>query len=138
MVRDRPDVSYTEVEFEAAGERGRPRLIFLIREDSTHVPPPVESPERHAGQDAFRQRLLDSGLTVVRVGTSAELELAGLPRARRAGPTSDAPARLAAAQALLASMPTDAVPERGALPAGSCMSLAPTRYCSAAATSCFR
>jgi hypothetical protein len=38
-VRDRPDVSYTELEFEAAGERGLPRLIFRIREDSAHLPP---------------------------------------------------------------------------------------------------
>jgi hypothetical protein len=37
-VRDRPEVSYTDVEFEAAGEHGLPRLIFLIRESSAHLP----------------------------------------------------------------------------------------------------
>ena len=75
-VRDRPDVSYTELEFEAAGERGQPRLIVLIRDDSTSLPLTDELPERRARQVAFRRRLLDSGLTVVGVGSPAELELA--------------------------------------------------------------
>lgn len=41
------------------------------------------------------------------------------------GPAPDAPARLAPAQALLASMPTDVLPDRAPLPAGSHMPLAP-------------
>lgn len=38
-VRDRPDVSYTEMEFEAACEGDQLRLIFLIHADSVHLPP---------------------------------------------------------------------------------------------------
>src|SRR5690348_14026852 len=104
-VRDRPDASYTELEFETAGERGLPRLIFLVRENSGHVPPADELEEHRARQDAFRRRLLDSGLTVVRVGSPHELELALYQALVELGPTPDAPTRLAEAQALLASMP---------------------------------
>src|SRR5947209_6708650 len=75
-VRDRPHVSYTELEFEAAGERGQPRLIFLVRENSTHLPPAGQPDEHRARQGAFRARLLAAGLTVVQVGSPAELELA--------------------------------------------------------------
>jgi tetratricopeptide (TPR) repeat protein len=124
-VRDRPDLSYTELEFEAATELGQPRLIFLIREDAKHLPSTNELLDRPARQDAFRRRLLDSGLTVVWVGSQAELELAVYQALVELGPASDAPARLAAAQALLASMPVDALPERGPLPGGSRMPLAP-------------
>jgi hypothetical protein len=98
-VRDRPDVSYAELEFEAAGEHGQPRLIFLIREDSAHLLSADEPPERRARQDAFRRRLRDSGLTVARVGSPAELELAIYQALVELGPTPGAPARLAQAQA---------------------------------------
>jgi tetratricopeptide (TPR) repeat protein len=123
-VRDRPDVSYTELEFEAAGEHGQPRLIFLVREDSGHLPRKPQPARHRARQDAFRRRLRESGLTVVRVGSPAELELAIYQALVELGPRPDAPARLAAAQALLASMPTDILPDRAPLPAGSRMPLA--------------
>jgi Domain of unknown function (DUF4062) len=90
-VRDRLDVSYTELEFEAAGERGLPRLIFLIREDSAHLPPADEPPERWNRQTEFRRRLLDSGPTVTWVGSPADVEtellraLLELSSARQAG-----------------------------------------------------
>jgi Domain of unknown function (DUF4062) len=67
-VRDRPDVSYTELEFETAGEHGQPRLIFLIREDSGYLPMKRQPAGHRARQNAFRRRLRDSGLTVVEVG----------------------------------------------------------------------
>src|SRR5215471_11988545 len=62
-VRDRPDVSYTELEFETAGKHGQPRLVFLIREDSAHLPGNRQPAGHRARQDAFRRRLLDAGLT---------------------------------------------------------------------------
>src|ERR1041385_7512894 len=108
-VRDRPDVSYTELEFETAGELGPPRLIFLVREDSAHLPSKRQPAGHRARQDAFRRRLRDSGLTVVQVRSPAELELALYQALVELGPAPDAPARLAAAQELLASMPTDAL-----------------------------
>ena len=125
-VGDRSDVSYTELEFEAAGERGQPRLIFLIREDSGHLPRKRQPAAHRARQDAFRRRLRSSGLVSVRVGSPPELELAIYQALVELAPIPDAPARLAAAQALLASMPTDALPPRAPdLPAGSRMPLAP-------------
>jgi tetratricopeptide (TPR) repeat protein len=124
-VRDRPDVSYTELEFEAAGEHGQPRLVFLIREDYAHLPTADEPPEHRARQDALRRRLLDSGLTVVQVTTPAQLELALYQALVELGPAPSAPARLAEAQELLASMPTGVPPPRGRLPTGSRMPLAP-------------
>ena len=124
-VRDRLDVSYTELEFETAGEHSQPRLIFLIRKDSAHLPR-ERQPTGHRGrQDAFRRRLLDSGLTIVRVNSPADLELAVYQALVELGPAPDAPARLAEAQALLASMPMDTLPDRAPLPAGSRMPLAP-------------
>jgi tetratricopeptide (TPR) repeat protein len=61
---------------------------------------------------------------VVGVDSPAELELAVYQALVELGPAPDAPARLAAAQALLASMPIDTLQERAPLPAGSRMPLA--------------
>ena len=124
-VRDRPEFSYTELEFETAGELGQPRLVFLVREDSAHLPRKRQPAGHRARQDAFRRQLRGSGLTVVQIGSPGELELALYQALVELGPTPDAPARLAEARALLASLPTDALPPRAPLPTGSRMPLAP-------------
>src|SRR5579862_992674 len=67
-VRDRPDISYTELEFNTATEATLPRLVFLLFDDAE--PPALsagladENPDLRPRQLAFRQRLRDSGMTV--------------------------------------------------------------------------
>ena len=78
LVRDRPDVSYTELEFDAATEAGKTRLIFMLDEKAT-LPIPSDQqqdddPDLRARQQAFRKRLSGAGLIVARVASPAELE----------------------------------------------------------------
>jgi uncharacterized protein DUF4062 len=62
LVRNRPSLSYTELEFEAATTLGLPRLVFLVREEA--LPPEHKSAEHGDRQAAFRRRLQDdSGIT---------------------------------------------------------------------------
>ena len=64
-VRDRPEVSYTELEFETATEAGLDRLVFLLDEGATDVGIPLSALlDREFGprQDAFRRRVQDRGL----------------------------------------------------------------------------
>jgi hypothetical protein len=67
----RPDLSYTELEFETATELGIPRLIFLIDKETASD----QSEEHRARQEAFRQRLEMASVTVARASTPAELEI---------------------------------------------------------------
>jgi formylglycine-generating enzyme required for sulfatase activity/energy-coupling factor transporter ATP-binding protein EcfA2 len=63
LVRDRPDVSYTELEFEAASEEPKKqRLIFLL-DPNAEVPIGLFS-DRQFGQkqEDFRKRLQDAGV----------------------------------------------------------------------------
>ena len=91
-VRDKPEVSYTELEFEAATEVGLPRLVFLLDTGAADVGIPLSmliDREFGARQDAFRGRVRDSGLTVQSfanpdmLGRLVERSLRDLAEARR-------------------------------------------------------
>jgi hypothetical protein len=64
-VRDRPEVSYTELEFNVATEVGLDRLVFLLDTDADVGIPPSALIDREFGdrQDAFRNRVQASELT---------------------------------------------------------------------------
>jgi tetratricopeptide (TPR) repeat protein len=64
-VWDRPDVSYTELEFDVATEAGLDRLVFLLDTDAANVGIPVSKLIDHelgARQEAFRHRVQNSGV----------------------------------------------------------------------------
>ena len=79
LVRDRPEVSYTELEFEAATAAGLVKLVFLLDEDVAVPIPPGRlidgDPGLQARQQAFRARLLDSGVIAGKVASPEQLEL---------------------------------------------------------------
>jgi len=66
-VRDQPELSHTELEFDTATRRALPRLVFLVDVDSDDLglPPKALVDLTHGPrQAAFLQRVRDSGLTV--------------------------------------------------------------------------
>ena len=104
-VRDRPEVSYTELEFDTATDVGLPRLVFLLDTGAADVGIPVRAlldREFGAQQDAFRRRVQDSGLVTQTFSDPATLgqlverslrELAEKRRHRGGGsPTGQVPA----------------------------------------------
>jgi hypothetical protein len=66
-VRDKPEVSYTELEFDTATRTRLPRLVFVLDEGAADVGIPVSAlVDREFGvrQEAFRRRVQGAGLVV--------------------------------------------------------------------------
>ena len=93
-VRDKPEVSYTELEFGTATEAGLDRLVFLLDTDADNLGiPAARLIDREFGdrQDAFRSRVRDSGLTIQSfanpdmLGRLVERSLRDLAQTRRGG-----------------------------------------------------
>jgi hypothetical protein len=84
-VWNKPEVSYTELEFDIATELGLPRLIFLLDEEAV-IPLPVAyqfDPQFSERQQAFRRRAMVMGkpdTTVEKIATPDDLKT-GLLRA---------------------------------------------------------
>jgi Domain of unknown function (DUF4062) len=71
IVPDRPELSYTELEFETATRLGLPQLVFLVEGQVEH-----QEPELEARQQQFRRRLKDeAGVTVDHVETPPDLTI---------------------------------------------------------------
>ena len=99
-VRDMPEVSYTELEFDTATEAELPRLVFLLDTDAADVGIPLSKLvdfEFGARQEAFRRRVREAGLvtqmfadpgTLGQVVERSLRELAGTRR-RRGGESHD-------------------------------------------------
>jgi tetratricopeptide (TPR) repeat protein len=76
LVRDKPNVSYTELEFDTATEAGLDRLVFLLDTDADDVRiPPSALIDRDFGarQDDFRRRVRESKLVTRSFADPGEL-----------------------------------------------------------------
>ena len=91
-VREKPEVSYTELEFDTATAAGLPRLVFLLDTAAADVGIPLADLIDHAfgaRQEAFRRRVQASGLVTQsfaspdQLGRLVERSLRELAAARR-------------------------------------------------------
>src|SRR5579864_1528021 len=106
-VRNRTEMSYTELEFEAATEARLPRLVFLLDEHAA-LPIPADQlqdddPDRRARQRAFRVKLVDAGIMTAKVATPDQLEVALLQALQEARSDYEAPSAGGAAAGLPAA-----------------------------------
>ncbi len=82
-VRDQPEISYTELEFETATEAGLLRLVFFLDEQAERLSiPPArlydheeQDPDGRRRQGQFRTRLRNAGVTTDTFSTPDQLEL---------------------------------------------------------------
>ncbi len=74
-VRDCPELSHTELEFEVATVLGLPPLIFLIRDQVLGLPPTGQSMEHAARQCAFRRRLQEARVTAAWIDSPSDLQV---------------------------------------------------------------
>jgi tetratricopeptide (TPR) repeat protein len=75
-VTDRPEVSYTELEFDTATAAGLPRLVFVLDTEAADVGiPPAQLIDHAFGarQEAFRRRVQASGLVTQSFASPDEL-----------------------------------------------------------------
>ena len=93
-VRDAPEVSYTELEFDTATEAGLDRLVFLLDTDAADVGIPVSrliDTEFGTRQAEFRRRVQEDGLVTqlfadpATLGQLVERSLRELAEQRRSG-----------------------------------------------------
>ncbi len=114
-----PDVSYTELEFDAAREAGLTRLVFLLSEDAAGPAAMFTDVVHGARQFAFRERLTETGLVTATVTDPGELETAVL-LALTALRDTPAPARTPADRAMARDLTTHFRPRGlGVQPFGS-------------------
>jgi hypothetical protein len=76
LVRDRSEMSYTELEHETAEALGLPRLVFLLGDGAEGPAEMFIDLEHGPRQHAFRTRLADSGVTTATVASAADLDAA--------------------------------------------------------------
>jgi hypothetical protein len=72
-VRDRPELSYVELEFQEASKAGMPCWVFLLGKQTLGPAELFWDPDYGARQEAFRHSLPESGITVKTIASPDDL-----------------------------------------------------------------